>query len=776
MHHLRHSLTQCWQFAHNAPATLCILVSILATGIATGSFTQSALHGNTADLYGYGLPTLMTGPWWAIFSGLLVAPEPWMYLALLPLLVIVCGYLEIRYGWIRMLASFFIPHIVSVVLAAGLFYIAAQFLHLAWAKELIHVKDVGMSNATLGALGVVTASLPLFWRFRIRFFGILLGCALVLYSGLVWDFTHLFGFITGIAIGPYVISRQYTRPAHWFDDVDVRLLSAGLLVFYALSYIIPQLHPGNGGILEHGHTATHPYGIHLIGIVVSFVLLWFAYGLYMGRAVAWRTSLIGASILCVIEILQLTHHISANHIFNTLLSFVFIATLLRYKSSFSAPADPRTRRNIYLRLVAVAACIATLHVVVLYSLRHSFSPEPSMGEIVTESLYQTVNVTTGEFIARSTLAGFALNAINYVWLGFILVSLVALLLTTRRGEGNGDKALYIELLKQWGGSTLAWMGTWQHIRYHTNTSRTAILAYRLSGSVAIVLGDPVGELRTTKKLVEDFDQYCHVRGWTVAYFSSSQKTTKLLKPLHYTSVHVASDTLVALDDLSFTGKPWQSVRSAINKAAKNNVTMQTIRYSEVPLALRDQLLSIEHSWSDDKALPEMGFTLGTLREAEDTEVRMHIAVDQDGTVHGMTSWLPVYAENGQITGWTLDIMQRRLADITTPGVIEFLIAETARSLKQEGYTFISLSGAPLSGLADSTDIVERALNWASVKFEPYYGFASLHKFKQKFQPTEAPMYLCYKDPDQLAAIGIALARAYMGDASLADIAKSVIRP
>ena len=54
----------------------------------------------------------------------------------------------------------------------------------------------------------------------------------------------------------------------------------------------------------------------------------------------------------------------------------------------------------------------------------------------------------------------------------------------------------------------------------------------------------------------------------------------------------------------------------------------------------------------------MGFTLGGLDELDDPDVRCLIAVDADGTVHGITSWMPVYPD-GRPVGWTLDFMRRR---------------------------------------------------------------------------------------------------------------------
>lgn len=141
----------------------------------------------------------------------------------------------------------------------------------------------------------------------------------------------------------------------------------------------------------------------------------------------------------------------------------------------------------------------------------------------------------------------------------------------------------------------------------------------------------------------------------------------------------------------------------------------------------------------------------------------------------MTSWLPVYRKGGTVEGWTLDIMQRRLSDQTMPGVMEFLIAESAKQFKEEGCDIASLSGAPLSTTGEPENVIEKIMEWAAVKFEPYYGFKSLHKFKEKFKPRHEPLYFCYKESDQLPLIGMAIGRAYMNDENLIKIAALSIK-
>jgi phosphatidylglycerol lysyltransferase len=59
------------------------------------------------------------------------------------------------------------------------------------------------------------------------------------------------------------------------------------------------------------------------------------------------------------------------------------------------------------------------------------------------------------------------------------------------------------------------------------------------------------------------------------------------------------------------------------------------------------------------------------------------------------------------------------------------------------------------------EIIEHALQIAADVLEPAYGFKSLFFFKKKFQPSPAPIYICYPDSAKLAQIGFAVVNAYV---------------
>jgi lysylphosphatidylglycerol synthetase-like protein (DUF2156 family) len=232
---------------------------------------------------------------------------------------------------------------------------------------------------------------------------------------------------------------------------------------------------------------------------------------------------------------------------------------------------------------------------------------------------------------------------------------------------------------------------------------------------------------------------------------------------------VADDTVVDLPGLEFTGKKWAAVRTAVNRAAREEVSFRMSRMADEPWGVRQQLRAISEMWVGDKGLPEMGFTLGTLDEAEDTEVRLALAVSAAGDVEGFLSWLPIYGGADRPRGWTLDLMRRR--DGGFAPVIEFLIGSSAKHFAEEAAEVISLSGAPLTHEypADAGPIADVTEKLAAL-LEPVYGFGSLHRFKEKFHPRYETMYLLYRDESDLTRIAAALTRAFLPDATLRQFA------
>ena len=355
-----------------------------------------------------------------------------------------------------------------------------------------------------------------------------------------------------------------------------------------------------------------------------------------------------------------------------------------------------------------------------------------------------------------------------LWFGYFIFLLVtrAAFRRWRRARSLGGEPVSVDEVKQVirgeGGGTLSWMTTWNGMEY-LRTS-TGIVPFQLHSAVAIALADPLGAPEGHATSVQEFITAAEAHAATPCFFSASARTKEML-PDGWHALTVADDTIVDLAGLTFQGKSWARVRQSFSRAEREGMTFRLTTLAEVTWGVRQQLKAISESWVGDKGLPEMRFTLGTLHEAEDPEVRLALAMSPDGDVDGMLSWLPVYGAGGQVTGWTLDLMRRR--DGGFAAVMEFLIGSSAKAFSEEGASVLSLSGAPLAHEASADEgAIAAILARMGGMLEPVYGFRSLHQFKKKFNPRYEPIYLLYRDEGDLARIGTGLTRAFLPDATL----------
>lgn len=365
-------------------------------------------------------------------------------------------------------------------------------------------------------------------------------------------------------------------------------------------------------------------------------------------------------------------------------------------------------------------------------------------------------------------------ATGVLWLGFVVLIIAtrrAFRARPRRGLG-GDApvtpATVRATIREHGGGTLSWMATWDGMDALRTTG--GLVPFQSHLGVAIALGDPIGLLTGRSEALAAFAERAERQALVPCVFGADAASVAAA-PAGWRSVVIADDTIVDLPGLEFTGKAWASVRQSFSRAERGGVEFSMSTWEAQPWGVRQQLKAISESWVDDKDLPEMRFTLGRLEEAVDPEVRLALAIDAEGRVDGFLSWLPVFGPDGVHDGWTLDLMRRR--DGGLPPVMEFLIGSSAKHFADEGARILSLSGAPLAHEATDADgPVAALLGRLSSSLEPVYGFRSLHRFKQKFNPREEPMHLLYRDEGDLPRIAAGLTRAFLPDASVRQFASA----
>ncbi|MHA3723480.1 bifunctional lysylphosphatidylglycerol flippase/synthetase MprF [Leucobacter sp. HY1910] len=706
----RAGLSATLRVLRRTPFTTSFVLAMLIVGVATGSLWAAAADQPWFHDVATGLPALTEGRWWTVFTAMFFAGHPWVYVTLAPLVIGGTGWAEWKFGSLRTAGLFVAGHLVGVLGAAALLAAAAQTDSL-WATHLATVYDVGPSCGALTALVFAIATLPSPWRLRARIAVFLWVTISVFYLGMIHDLEHAIAMAIALAVSGFLpaFRRRSGRPS----QREWRLIAFTGIIAIGVIQILNLVVPYDGPLGRNQPVASFVD----VAIDVAVIAL-IANGLRLGHKLGWVVALI----------------LGFYNVVTGVLATLALPLMLQYEL-IDAPID----------IVGLA-----------------FAPS-----VLWAAMLAVLFVGRGSFRVRLRRAHRTLAA-----------------------EALSREEL-VARLERFGGGTISWMTTWnlnERIAAGavatagptavgtTGAAASGALAYQSHSGVAIMLGDPIVAAHETADALQEFAQVTEQAGLVPCAFSVSADVASA-RPSGWRSVIVAEDTIVDLPGLEFKGKPWGDVRTAINRATREGIEFRMVTLTDEPWSTLAQVRAISEQWTGDKGLPEMRFTLGTVDEALDPRVLVGIAVDADGSLHGITSWLPVYGPQDpatgepRVVGWTLDLMRRR--DGGFGPVMEFLIASSAQHFAQQGYEFVSLSGAPLVRPADAeTGPVDQVLAQVGELIEPLYGFKSLHRFKQKFNPRHESLHLLFRDEGDLPRIGIALTRAYLPDATLRDLVAS----
>ncbi|MCC3281715.1 bifunctional lysylphosphatidylglycerol flippase/synthetase MprF [Arthrobacter caoxuetaonis] len=835
-----------------SPVTLVFLTLFWFLGI----LTSSILRGPENPLLGWVSVSVHTlpGHWPALVLSALWANGLAGYIGGTVLALVVGLPAERLLGSLRFLAAAVGTQVTGALAGIG-FAAALRGAFENWGRELSTDTFLGPVAVFCGVAAAASAGVGTLWRRRVRLLLFTLLVVLALYSGALRDVVALAAALAGGLWGPYLFGRRPHLPRSLVSSRrEARVLVALAVVATAVGPVIAALNVravgplavlaylftnaetldpvaltticADPGMQAECRTAKLEQSAGLAGfflaVLPQVLLVVFAAGLRRGRRSAW----IGALVLQGLMTLTAAVHTGfflAGHtggvygvdgrvqplalvlpMLLPLLIFVLLAATGRRLFAVSAP--PGTYRQLFLVCVTAGALLAALWVAGGLVLRTGFTPQASLPTLLADlplrflPVFEIISAPP-QLLPESVPAIILYEGVGVAFWALTCVLLLRSFLEPAYSRFAADEERARGLLASSGGSTMAWMTLWSGNSYWFSPTGRSYVAYRLNSGVALTVGDPVGPAEELNRSVEGFAAYCTDAGVTACFYSVNEATRDAAAGLGHTDLQVAEETLLPLGSLEFRGRRFQDVRTAFNRARKAGIRAEWSTYRTAPLSVLDQINAISEEWVADKKMPEMGFTLGGIEELDDDGVRLLLAVDQDRTVHGVTSWLPIYRD-GQIIGWTLDFMRRRAQGF--PAAMDFLIASAALSLQDEGCRLLSLSGAPLarneasspaaSGAgtaagtgantaARRTAATPPALEWLmdrlGATLEPVYGFRSLLAYKAKFQPQYVPLYMTYLDSASLPAIANALARAYLPHVSMGQtltIARRIIGP
>ncbi|MCX7445376.1 DUF2156 domain-containing protein [Corynebacterium sp. P7003] len=671
-----------------------------------------------------------------------------------------------------------------------------------WGEILSGQHTLTPVSWVFGTAAFASASMKALWRRRVRAIVLAFSLTLFLYSGIVADFVRLAAVVIGLLIGQWLVERSLRPGAVSFREVRTLLALAMLVV--AVGPLVAGLNPDSAGpfsgvavltfdpdfsprnaleicgaepnsvvcaeaMNELRESGLGPFLLNQLPVILMAVI---ALGIARGRRLAFGAAVVTQAVTVVIltaEMLSLLGDLGGGVYAWASLAGVIapwvvtLGLLIRYRRFFRVRVHHTALRTLAVRGLMLLAGTGALWMLGAMALRDDFLPRADLAAVSRSWLLHYIPPVLGDNIDHQLVPVGELSWLLSVWSGVIFwagvaVCLFAAMISTADPEDDRNRKLATELLRGGGGDHLSAMTLWPGNRYFLTDG--GYVAYRVHADVAVTVGEPVVCGGTDpQEIARRFEDFAAGNGRRVAWYSVRSEFAAARAEADHRSVQVAMEAICDTTEVEFRGKRFQDVRTARNRAGKEGIRAQWTSWNELDPGIREQIIELSEEWVADKALPEMGFTLGGIDEIVAPDVALMLALDGENRVHGVTSWLPV-RRDGRIIGRMLDFMRRDTEGFRP--VVEFLIAETMLQAQADGLEWISLSGAPLAhtGGAESGGVAA-VLDRVGSFLEPLYGFKSLAAFKSKFHPRHESWYLCYRDELALPSIGLAVGRCYV---------------
>ncbi|MBM7414511.1 lysylphosphatidylglycerol synthetase-like protein (DUF2156 family) [Rhodococcus sp. PvP016] len=818
--------------AKGAPVSLALLAvmwgGLVVLSLTTRSYRSFLDHHTALGI----VPIENLRLWTPVTSGLFAVGVA-AFVVATALFLVVAAPIEHRMGTRRFAVAVLVTQVGGSLLGLALAALG-QLLDEGWGFQLHLGVTSGPTAWILGTLMVASANMGTLWRRRVRVGLVALTVVMALFGGHLADITALGSVVVGAVAGPFIVGRS-SRATHLAGTRrEGRVLVALIVAASAIGPMIAAFSPNAVGPFavlrelfrsqewtldevnlvcgaDPGSTDCRRglldlrlggVGPVLASVMPSVYLLVLSDGLRRGRRFAWIGAMVSQVVLLALALANylirfadldngdtLFYGVADPTLYRTAVPFVVplavMALLVITRTNFDVSAPAGTYTRLWATVVGAGAVLAVLYVAVGALIRSGFDGSPGVLTLLGDFPQRLVPPVLLQWFDPPFLPTSWLATVLYEWTGIVfwavlVVATAGSFVRPAYGVETDATERARAVLTSSSGSALSWMTTWRGNRYWFSPDGHSYVAFRVISGIALTTGDPVGPPADREAAIVGFSEYAAENGWSPCFYSVTPDVAAITGALGWESIQVGEETVLPLADLAFTGKKFQDVRTAVNRAKKAGVEAEWISFPTAPLAITDQITAISEEWVADKGMPEMGFTLGGLDEVDDPQVRCLIAVDEQRTVHGITSWMPVYRD-GVVVGWTLDFMRRRSEGFRP--AMEFLIASAALSLQEEGAQFLSLSGAPLAKVGDPTEdtaqtstlsgMLERLLDVVGRTLEPVYGFRSLLAFKSKFQPVYEPMYMTFPDPAALPSIGNAIGRAYLPDVSFGQSVRLV---
>ncbi len=486
----------------------------------------------------------------------------------------------------------------------------------------------------------------------------------------------------------------------------------------------------------------------VISVVVGIGLIAVARQLYLGRRRAWVIA------VALFAIAAATHLLKGPDPIPVLVNLGMLFALVWYRQDFHARSDPGSLLDVLLFVPVYLATVLLFAFVSLLTQANHVHPRLGFGGVLETTFSGLVGADGPYRYDRRLFAEFFPDALLALGIAGAAVLLYLLLrpLVQRTPEDPAARARAREIVRRYGSDTLAYFALRHDKSYFFSSDGRSLIAYAYVRGHAMVAADPIGPPQDAARTLDEFLAFCRERGWSVAFLAVRERDEQLYRDRGMHVLYLGDEAILHCQGFGLQGRKMKAVREAVNRVGRDH-RFELLREDAASPELVAQLNAISAQWR--QGAPERGFTMELGEDVEGVEHDFVLAVARDhgGEPVGFLRFVPAYDDESP--GYSLDLMRRRPDAVN--GLTEFLIANAAIALGQEGVQRLSLNFAAWGRLLDSAG---DAGLWGRIErriargLNPFFQIQSLRDFNQKFDPEWLPRSLVIDDVADLPKVAL----------------------
>ncbi len=437
-------------------------------------------------------------------------------------------------------------------------------------------------------------------------------------------------------------------------------------------------------------------------------------------------------------------------------SLALIGVLLTARKNFTVKSslpDLRTAGAGFLISLTAALFYGTLGFWLLD--KRDFGLDFTVIDGVRRTLSAMAFIKDPGLVPRTHFARWFLDSLDLISLAAILYALYSLFRPAlyRLRTLPHERAAAAEILEHHGRSSLDPFKLAADKAYFFSPSGKTFLAYRMAGSFAVVLADPVGPEEEIPGIIRAFRLLCEENDWKLAFHQILPDFLAHYGSEGFKKLKIGDDAIVELDAFALDGKKMKHLRHRVNQFEKEGIRVvchEPPVGDEVMAGVRD----VSDDWLKIPGRRERGFTMGVFSIEEVRLTPVCVAVRPDGRILAFMNVIRSYAPGET----TIDLMRHRRD--APEGTMDYLFVKLFERQKARGFTRFSLGMAPMAGFREGEEAAaeERAVQYFLQRLNFLFSYSGLFQYKAKFATHWEPRYTVYRNVFDLPRLAIALTR------------------